>query len=260
MKKTLLMSLFLAGSTMAGTMSVKGISNIGQTPDYIELKISTLGKCFDSAKNSNLAAESAATKLRKVLVNHIDIEGGDQLVVTAGHSARQKETITSISPITNRRETSVVCEKGWRSSRDIIVKFANLHLFETLNPRLLDLVDHIELEQRINNEGIVSATIHAPIPRLTPETTAQMEDQALQESLVNASNKFQTVKRICNLVNVSIENISEASSVIRPYRDGTGAGNSDNSLNFALQYVHLAYNITFSFDNTSGSCVADGLL
>jgi hypothetical protein len=241
-------------------MKVKGVSNLGQIPDYLELKVSTLGKCYKSAKESNSAAEKALARMKLIIQDQIKVSSGDQLIVTAGRSSRQKETTSIFNAANNRNETLTLCEKGWRSSREIIIKFSDLNLFELLNPKLLSLIDEIELENRVDEKGSISATIHAPIPRLMPKTIIGLEENALKESLINASKKFQIVKNLCNLVNVSIEEINEASSVIRHYRDGSDDNTGDGSLNFALQYVHLAYNITFSFDNTSGECLAAPIL
>lgn len=222
--KKIILGMLLMTNVFAGTMTVKGISNIGQSPDYIELKLSVISKCFKSAEESRKAVETSSQKLRKLIAQEIS----------------------------GRAEVSTLCEKGWRSSRQIIAKFSDLNLFESLNPKILSEIDQIELEQRVTNKGMVNIKLHAPIPRLMPETSADMEEQALKESLINASKKFEIVKDLCSLVNVSIESISNASSVIRPYRDQTEV--NDDGLNFALQYVHLAYNITFSFENTTGSC------
>lgn len=260
MKSTLFIGLILSTASIAGTMTVKGVSNIGQAPDYLELKVSTLGKCFKTAQESNAAAEQSILRLKEIVENHIEKEIGDQLILTAGQSARQRETQTILNSQTNRNETSVVCEKGWRSSRELIAKFANLNAFEEMNPKLLEVIDDIELESRVNEKGVVAATVHAPIPRLMPETTSALEENALKESLINASKQFQIVKSLCDLVNVSIKEIGKASSVVRPYRDGTDPTETSEGLNFALQYVHLAYNITFSFENTSGECAVDSLL
>jgi uncharacterized protein YggE len=252
--KTIILSMLLVPVSFAGSINVKGISNIGTTPDYIELKIQSIAKCFKTAKESNTAVGELSSKVQDVLKKHIDLKGGDQLVVTAGRSVRQNEIERHIDPMTNRGSNRVICEKGWKSSRDIIVKFTNLSAFEALNPELLDLIDLAELEQRSLDNGIISAIVGEPVPRLKVETTEGLEEQALKEALINASNKFQTIKELCDLQNASISGISESSSVVRPYQDGTGSGSSNDSLNFALQYIHLAYNISFSFDNTSGAC------
>ncbi len=250
--KKIILGMLLTTNVFAGTMTVKGISNIGQSPDYIELKLSVISKCFKTAEESRKTVEESSKKLRELIVQEISIVAGDQLVITAGNSQRQDEKITIRDENSGRSETRALCEKGWRSSRQIIAKFSDLNLFESLNPKILSEIDQIELEQRVTNKGMVNIKLHAPIPRLMPETSADMEEQALKESLINASKKFEIVKDLCSLVNVSIESISNASSVIRPYRDQTEV--NDDGLNFALQYVHLAYNITFSFENTTGSC------
>lgn len=250
--KKIIFSMLLTTNVFAGTMTVKGISNIGQSPDYIELKLSVISKCFKTAEESRKAVEDSSKKLRQLITHEISLDKGDQLVITAGNSQRQDETVTVRNEISGRSEINTLCEKGWRSSRQITAKFSDLNLFESLNPRLLSEIDQIEIDQRVNNKGMVNVKLHPPIPRLMPETIAHMEEQALKESLINASKKFETVKDLCSLVNVSIESISNARSVIRPYRDQTDI--NDDGLNFALQYVHLAYNITFSFENTTGTC------
>jgi hypothetical protein len=252
--KALIINLLLIPVSLAGTINVNGVSNIGKTPDYIELKVNSVAKCFNTAKESNDAAQSLSIKLQDLIKRHIDISSGDQLVVTTGRSSRKDETTSIFDNSSNRNRTVTLCKKGWRSSRSIIAKFSDLEAFESLNPELLDLIDKVELDQRANNNGIITATVDEPIARLMPETTDAMEEQALKEALINASDKFQTIKNLCDLQNASISGISEGRAVVRPYRDDTGSGGDSDSLNFALQYVHLSYNITFSFDNTSGTC------
>ena len=114
--------------------------------------------------------------------------------------------------------------------------------------------------ERGKREGIITATIGSPIARLLPETIESMEEVALKESLVNASKKFRVIKQLWNLVNPSIAEISESSAVPRNYRDDVGSNSGANSLNFALQYVHLSYTITFDFENTNASCSEESIL
>jgi len=252
--KQLLFSLFLIQAAFSGTMTVKGISNIGKAPDFVELRLEAVSKCFLTAKESNKAVSDLNVKIQKILKKHTNLENGDQLIVVPGISSRQDETKSVFDSSTGRNRSVTVCEKGWRSSRSIISRFSDLTAFELINPDVFDLIDKVESKQRAENNGVVSLSISQPLARLLPETIESMEELALKESLSDASDKFQVVKELCDLKNASISKIEEAGQIIRPYSDNTSRDTSVDDLHFSLQYVHLAYNITFHFESAGDTC------
>lgn len=215
---------------------------------------------YKRAKLSNAAAGELATELQSIIGAHIDMTSGVQITVSAWISSIRQESSSVFHPNSNRNTTEIICEKGWTSSRAITLKSSDLNIFERLNPELLDLVDRVEATERGKGEGIITATIGSPVARLLPETIESMKEVALKESLINASKKFRVIKQLCNLVNPSIAEISESSAVPRNYRDDVGSNSGANSLNFALQYVHLSYTITFDFENTNASCSEESIL
>lgn len=247
MKKLFLLPLsLLCMNTMAGTTTVRGISNIGQTPDYLELNINVSSKCHESAEASNNDVNTLSTSLRDIIFAFTGSDPENTLVVQAGLSERKDVIKYKYNEELQKNEEIVICKDGWFSSRKVVAKFTNTGLFERMNPALLFAID-----QAVNDK--LEASIQRPIPRLLPESTRAMQDQALEEALIDASRKMQIMKRVCGLENVQITDISEARGVALPYKDQV---KDNGNISFIDQYVHLAFNITFEFTNTSGVCSA----
>lgn len=242
--KRLILPILLINSAFAGTTTVKGISNIGASPDYLELQINVNTRCHESATESNLSITESSKQISDFLKANIDLTSGDQLSVVPGMTLKktEKEYV--------RGDTRIICENKWSGSRKITAKFAQVEKINNIYPSLIELIDTIS-NGNGSSRGELLIAVGNPIPRLMPETIESMETQALKESLVKASELFEVMKETCQLENASIVEISKSSPVSRPYRDQT---NNGSEISFEQQYVHLAYNITFSFDNLSGSC------
>jgi hypothetical protein len=251
--KTLLLSLLtvLTVNAWAGRTTVRGISNIGQSPDYLELELNLKSNCYATAEASNKAIDELADKLIAEIESHTQSDPDNIILKSAGISERKDVFKQEYDPKLERDISVEVCKDGWFGSRKIVAKFSDVSLFEQMNPSLLAIMDTL-----VNDK--LEAKIKKPIPRLLPETIRSMEDQALEEALVVASRKMQIMKRVCQLQNVQITDIGEAGGVARSYRDPVNSAPS--SINFEDQYVHIGFRITFEFTNTSGSCQATGSL
>jgi hypothetical protein len=253
--KMLTTFMFLISSTVfAGTVTLKGVSEISEGPDYVALSIKVQTKCYSTAIQSNQDIVKLSMGLQNIIKQHLSFEKGDEMFVRAGLTTRRRETTVTYDELTRRSHTKVLCEKGWTSSRTIDLKFGNMYLWNTLNPALLEHIDALEKNSTPDQKAFVKATIFEPRPRLNRDTEMMMKEQALGEALSDASNKFQIIKRLCKLENAKITALSENSRVILT-RGGKRVDYSTTEvLIFDDLKVHLSWSVTWEFENSSGKC------
>lgn len=247
MKKILLLSL-ISFQSLAGTLTLKGISNLGLAPEFGALSVNITARCFSSGKEALEASRNATADILTHFKRHQDEFPEAKIqILNPGPSLSYSDiqTIHTYNDL-GQRVSEVLCRDSFQVTQRVELRTSHIQDLAFVQA---DVVDSAPRGVRAK----VVVTSGAPRVALYPATVKAQEEKSIASALADASSKFQIIREKCSLDNASIQEIRPAGVVVRNYLDQP-VNNPVNALSFEEIYVHQSFDVTFSFNNSTASC------
>lgn len=276
--KTMLSGLLLASmGIMAGQASFVGTGRVAGEPEYVELVINVHSECYPTPAGATAANDKAATAIVHYLNTFVDSGSElDDVLVNGGYTSLHS------SYSTNSREP--VCRRGFQKNTRIVFKQAWSKDFSRIFNKVQDYVysshsrggsgsgevevdpvgdsdnwDEVVMPSAFNSQMPETyADMHAPAPRLTHATRAQLENDALAAAHANALEKFSAaMDQKCPVTAVRTVGVEEQTGYSAPRSvayESSDSMRGGGSATVSFDDLWVTENVKVTFEFEGGHC------
>lgn len=248
----LLMSLCPLGYT-ADAMII-GEGKVLSFPDYVEITIQIDSKCYPLAQDARKINDEATRKITDFLNSKIEKKDNYNSVSTSGGYT---------APYTTYYQDKLLCENTFQKQNTIIFRTQDKN-FETLFESIQNTV-YKQFPQNppaVVSSSISYVTMSAPLPSISNELQAQLEQKALTAAYHDALAKLAALFNSSKILNLKITQASEIAPNDKPIypqvmapralmMKASGAGNARESvpIQFSAQEIDKTIYFKFTFDD-----------
>ncbi len=253
--RILLLSLMGVCSTAFGAEAViMGQGRVLANPDYVELGIQVESKCYSHPAEARKANDEAARKIVDFLntkINKINKENNHNKVISLGGYT---------SAYQQYYQDKIVCPNTFQKTNNITFRTQEVENFELLFNEIQSQVYALfSAEPRgMMESSITYVTLSSPIPNVSDQKTAELEQQAMSMALDNARSKLKALFGVEKIQNLKLRQVSEwAPEKSIPYAQapmammsGARAEKSASApVQFDREWVSKTLYFTFGFDD-----------
>ena len=206
---------------LRGRLVVNGIGEVSAQPEMAQLEVTVTSMCYETSR----AAKEANAQLAQKIVEKMQsftVDPRDQVVATGGPNVRQTEVI----PVGG--ENKILCERKWRASNHITLKFSRIDIVPDLQDALLEAVDQVS---DVSPSGLAQtfAELGQPHFDVYPETSLRLKHEAQAKAYDDALGQFGVFKKRCSFADERLTYIAPPQYEVIPRMRAMAAYAADSA-------------------------------
>lgn len=179
-----------------------GEGHVLSSPDYIELSILIDSKCYATPNQARKVNDEAARKIVDFLNGKIKKKDNYNTVISTGGYTQPYQTYY---------QDKYFCQDTFQKQNNIIFRTQDLENFESLFDEIQNVV-YKQLSRAAPNvieASISSATMSSPVPGVSQELRATLEQKALNLAYQDATAKLSALLKNNKIQNLKLTKASE---------------------------------------------------
>ncbi len=188
--------------TMAAQAVMTGQGRVLASPDYVEVVIQVESKCYNKPADARAANDDAARKIVDFLNTKVKKDNHYNKVISLGGYT---------NPYQMYYQDKILCPNTFQKTNNITFRTQEIDNFEALFDEIQTQVYQLfTTEPRGMIESSVTyVTLSSPMPNLSDERRAQLEQQAMTMALGDAKGKLVALFGADKIQNLKIIQVSE---------------------------------------------------
>ncbi len=196
------------GEDLRGRMVLSGAGEASAEPEMAQLDVTVTSMCYDSSREAKEANALLAQKIIESMRLFTSDER-DEIIATGGPNSRQTEVIPDGSGY------KTLCERKWRASNRISMRFARLAAVPDLQDSLLAALEHSG-SMSADKVAQTFAELGEPHFDVYPETANRLKYDAQSKAYDDALGQFAVFKKRCPFTDERLVAISQPQYEVLP--------------------------------------------
>jgi uncharacterized protein YggE len=202
------------GEDLRGRMVLSGAGEASADPEMAQIEVTVTSMCYDSSREAKEANAVLAQKIIESMRLYANDER-DQIVATGGPNLRQTEVIPDGS------HYKTLCERKWRASNRITIRFGRLDAAPDVQDSLLSA---LEQSSSMSPDKVAQtfAELGEPHFDVYPETATRLKYDAQSKAYDDALGQFAVFKKRCPFTDERLVAISQPQYDVLPRMRAAG--------------------------------------
>lgn len=192
----------LSTSAYSAEALLSGEGQVQSAPDFVEITLSVDSKCYATPGDARKVNDEASRKIVDFLNSKIQNKNNYNNVITTGGYTL---------PYQNYYRDKIVCLNTFQKNNTIVFRTQDMKNFETL---FNDIQNRVYKEFKSDPASAIESeisyvTISDPIPSISDDVRAQLENSATALAFTNAKNKLYALLGKDKIKNLKMTQASE---------------------------------------------------
>lgn len=194
--------LGFCGATFGAQAVMTGQGRVLASPDYVEVVIQVESKCYNTPAEARTANDDAARKIVDFLNSKVKKDNHYSKVISLGGYT---------NPYQMYHQDKILCPNTFQKTNNITFRTQEIVNFEPLFDEIQSQVYKLFTTQPrgMIESSVTYVTLSSPMPNLSDEKRAQLEQQAMTMALGDAKGKLMALFGLDNIQNLKIIQVSE---------------------------------------------------